>query len=855
MLQPSRKLPAFSLLLAFGAFVALIILLSSPSDSENAVFLGYSFERILLGTGVLIPGIALLFFALRLYRQSDLSLRLWADFTQRGRIGDPIFFLSLAAFFAGWILLLMPSYRLGGLAGYIQGLVPVIGWVTASGAVASVMILLERKNDSPNLNAQTRLILRASSIPFVFLALSFAFIAITGFGIIYPADYWYGAGVPLLGLQVMLCLLIGAVFLWIEHNTQWLTKKRIDAIIFIVIWLIAAWLWAREPLHPNYFMPDTADNVIYPYSDGATFDQGAQYLLIGQGLFNGRFFERPLYSIFLAYLHIAYGQDTELLMVVQAAVFAILPAVVYLIGMELHSRSFGITAGSLVALRGVNALVAAKWIDTASPKMMLTDFPTAVLISIFLLLFIKWLKDPSRLGLLAWMGAVFGFAIMVRTHAFALLPAVLVLIPFTLKARWKGFFLAGVLILLGLFAATLPWEIRNQSNGIPIYSSYYNRLVIILRHRYGLEGDAYVPKQDAVESHASAFSHGISRQKALMASTDSYCDSTICSIANHLVHNVVTSLVSLPSTLAFDDLWNTVKADTPYWKKSWGEGEVGATGAIMILVNLGLISLGVSSIWSRGRLLAVPPILIFFSYLLVNSLGITSGGRYVAPVDWIVCLYYIAGGMQLIAWGLRSVGYLLQEEQAAIQSAYFHAFPKGMVTRLFPAIAAILLVGSLLPLSEVFAEPRYEKRKSEAMLAVLESSGLLGDAGFTREELTVFLSQPGAMIREGRVLYPRYYRAGEGEPDRSTYYRFLEYQRLVFTLIGPNNPTPEGVVIPGDPPPFNFHVADAIVIGCWNTTYYSPFIDAVAVFVFSDEGYVYTRVPAAPLSCPLPEPR
>jgi hypothetical protein len=167
----------------------------------------------------------------------------------------------------------------------------------------------------------------------------------------------------------------------------------------------------------------------------------------------------------------------------------------------------------------------------------------------------------------------------------------------------------------------------------------------------------------------------------------------------------------------------------------------------------------------------------------------------------------------------------------------------------------IVAVGSLLPLSESFTQPRYQARKPEEILAMLEESGFLQQTGFSHQELTAFLAQPNAMIREGRVLYPRYYRTGEGEPDRSTYYRFLDYQRLVFTLIGPNNPSPEGVVIPGDPPPFSFHAEDVVAIGCWNTTYYAPFLDAVVVFITSEEGYVYTRSPGAPLQCPLPEPR
>jgi hypothetical protein len=412
-----------------------------------------------------------------------------------------------------------------------------------------------------------------------------------------------------------------------------------------------------------------------------------------------------------------------------------------------------------------------------------------------------------------------------------------------------------MLILSGLFAVTLPWEIRNQANGIPMYSSYYSRLVVIIRSRYGLDGNTSIPRHDSDSSHAGTIKHTSSRQRGLKISTEPFCDSMLCSIANHMAHNVITSIVSLPSSLIFDDLWNTVKADTPFWKKGWSEGRLGASGSGMILFNLGLISIGTGSIWRRAGKLTFLPILIFLAYLFINSLGITSGGRYVAPVDWIVCLFYIAGGLQLVNWVLGGAGYLPVDDLAKKENESIPGLSIGTYRSLLPAFGFILAVGLLMLVSEWFVQPRYQTKSSQEVIAGLEASGLLEKSGYTSEELSAFLTQPDAMIRTGRALYPRYYRAGEGEPDRSTYYRFLDYQRLVFTLIGPNNPTPEGVVIPGDPPPFSFHAEDVVVVGCWNKTYYAPFLDAVVVFVTSGEGYIYTRSPGAPLQCPLPEPK
>lgn len=851
-LHRSRRLPAFTSLLALGALVALWVSLRSPSDPKNAILFGYSLERILLGGGILILALALLFLTWNLSRHPETSTRLWQTLTMRGMPSDALFFISVTLFLASWVILLLPSYRLGGLAGYVERLTPLIGWLAGLGAAGSAVILWERKTQR-QIQIFDGVILKVASISFGVLLFLMGIILATGLGVFYTEDYWYGVGVPVLGLQVLGVMLAGAAVLLFEKRLRVFEKKPIDRLIFIGIWVLAAWFWAREPLSPNYFMPDTADNIIYPYSDGATFDTGAQFALIGQGIFNGVFFERALYSIFLTYLHLFAGQDFHVLMTAQAAIFAVLPALVYLIGREMHSRALGISAGLLAAVRGLNAIVAAKWIDTASPKMALTDFPTAIGIALLLLLVVKWLKQPNRPAWMVWVGAVFVLAFMVRTNVLTLLPIIFLCLPFFTRITWKRFVLAGLLALLGVLTVTLPWELRNQSRGIPMYSMYYSRIITILRSRYnlGVETNSYLPQ---LTSLADARNSGI-RQRVTNLQAGYSCNSALCSIPNHFLHNGVTSFVALPTSLIFDDLWNTIKADTPFWKKTWNEGSISPVGWVLIVVNLGLVALGVAAIWSRIKRLALLPVLIFGTYIFTNALGLTSGGRYIAPVDWIIHLYFVAGGLQLVTWTLKSADFPISDDTPSETSHDFPPLASETFYRLFPVLGLILLTGSLMPLSEAFFQPRYQVQSPQAIISRLEETGLLARSGYTQDELLTFLSQPNTIIREGRALYPRYYPAGEGEQDRSTYFRYLDFQRLVFTLISPYSSGAEGVVIPGLVPPDSFHAGDVVTLGCYNTAYYAPYIDAVVVFYTSGNGFVYLREPSAPLQCPLPEPK
>lgn len=856
-LAPQKRLPIYGLFLALGAFITFFTLMASPSDPKNAVILGYSLERILLSAAILAPGIALLFITLNLFRKPEQSRHFWETIFQKRNSSGKTFVAATSVFLLLWVLLFLPSYRLGIFASYISRLLPILIWMLAASGVTVILLLFEREEDTAQVSLLgNRMILKISLIVLFILLMAGLFVAVTGIGTSYPADYWYGAGVPILGLQILVSLLVGAIYLAIEKRIEKLNHVRLDFIIFVVIWILSAFFWAREPLSPNYFMPDTANNPIYPYSDGATFDQGAQYALIGQGLFNGFYFDRVLYSAFLTYLHLILGQDFAVLMTAQAGFFAVFPAVVYLIGRELHSRVLGISAGVLMSIRGLNAIIAAKWIDTASPKMTLTDFPTAIGISIFLLILLKWFKEPAKISMLVWAGAVFGLTLMVRVHVLTLLPVVFVFIPIVMKLRWKQIVLVGLLVLLGLLTATLPWEFRNQSRGIPMFYTYYYRIEVILLNRYGIDMGSYTPLQDISRAQAESLSHILVRQRKfnLNLNAEPLCVSAPCSIANHLVHNVITSFVSLPSSFVFHDLWNTVKADTPYWKKDWREGSVGKVELSLLILNLAMLSLGIGALWKRGRFRSLLPLILFLAYLLTNSLGLTSGGRYIAPVDWILYLYFIAGSLQLVIWFLGMQPAEIENDPPSMEYVGFPRLQRDTYSKLIPSLAFILVIGMLLPVSEMFIKPRFQARTSTEIFAKLDEAGLLEQSGYLRDDLTAFLSQPTAMIREGRALYPRYYPDGDGEQDRSTYYRYLDYQRLVFAMIGPYSDNAEGVVIPGFPPPLSMHAEDVIVLGCWNTTYYAPFIDAVVVFVTSGEGYVYTRSPGAPLQCPLPEP-
>lgn len=844
--RSEKRMPAYAGFLSVGIFVVLAVLLASPSDSKNAFLFGYSLEILLINAVLLMAGSALLFLTWNLNRNPERSRRLWEGLTQRDGVRDFLLLSALTTTVLIVCILLLPSYRLGDLAGYVFRLYPLVFWLAVTGAVTTAILIFERRVAKNVASIQfPASILSPGLIVFLLLFLTLILVQTTGLGIRQPEEYWFGTGVPVLGLQVLCALTVGSLFLWLEPKLSAMQKSRLDWLLFFAAWAVSAWLWARQPLSPNYFMPDTAKNPIYPYSDGATFDTGSQYALIGQGLFNSQYFDRALYSALLTFLHIFFGQDVTRVMAAQAALFAVFPAVTYLIGKEIHGRALGVSSAVLVSLRGLNAIITAKWIDTASPKMFLTDFPTAIGVALFILFLLQWGNRPARVSWLVWAGGVFGLTLMIRTHVLVLLPVALFFIAITLRYRWKQVLLFSLALAMGWVTATLPWELRNHSKGIPMFYMYYSRIELLLRYRYGITGDASLPSTPDNPRM-------MQRQHALLQREEKICRSTPCSIANHFIHNFVTSVTFLPSSFTLHDLWNTVKADTPYWKQDWNEGQVGTMGAFFLILNLALFSLGIGSVWAQNRSRTLLMVFMLAAYFAVNSLGLTSGGRYIAPVDWIVCIFFMAGWMLVASHFLAWAGAVSDKVPVADDEAIVLDISHIPWLRVGLAFVAVFAVGCLLPLSERSFTPRYQVRSTVEVLDSLEQSGLLQQSGLTAEDLTAFMSDPNALMLEGRALYPRYYKEDQGEQDLSTYYRWYEYPRLVFTLIGPYSPQSQGVVIAGDRPTISLHTADVIVFGCY-TKDYMPYISSVVVFVTSDGGYVYNHNPAVPLRCPLPE--
>ncbi len=677
-----------------AVFVYLILAILSALYAASRYLSNASLSRLLLSALLVLLAGGLSLLLNRVTREPAFVDRFESEASRRQVLWGGLILLLVMGTAAA-----LPAYRLPGpLGAYVLILRPLLAWLAALGGGTLLLLLLFPIEPRPS--ADWHAVLQPASLILAGFLLLWLFVRLTGLGLARREDYWYGAGVPALPLQVLAALVAG----WLIHRLLQASSRRgLDALIFLLVWAASAFLWAREPLRASFFLPGPfrPGNDFYPFSDGMLFDAGGQFALIGQGLMNGQIYDRVLYPAFSAWLHALAGQRFVTVMAVQAALFAVFPAILYLLGKELGGRGLGAALAVLTALRGVNSIAAATWIDLANPKMTLTDFPTAIGVALFTLMLVRWLREPERKSPAIWAGGVLGLTLMLRVHVLLLLPAAGALALFALRFQWRRWLPGLMLLVVGMVAATTPWDLRNHAKGAPLFDVYFHSIRVVLQARYHwppadqtlkvypfllpLE-TLKVSPPDRIDYRPDSFAEeGRDRQGKPLGS----CETTPCRIANHFLHNAVTSVLFLPGSPVLDDLRTTVKESLPFWRQDWrGEGVTPLTGTL-ILVNLALLALGIALAWRRAGWVGWIPLGIYLAYILSNALAQTSGGRYIVPADWVIALYFLWGAGEVVNYVTDNVG--VQRGSAQMPWAEQRSAPTSEMGGLLRALRALAM--------------------------------------------------------------------------------------------------------------------------------------------------------------------
>jgi hypothetical protein len=838
-----------------GCLLSLGLLFQNLSESQSAILFGLSKIRLLLALGLLLWGAGLAFILRKTKTDSlwteKFSQRL-SGFLENGFVYALTLMLSLIVF-----LLASQLWRLSQISpdpymqGYLGRLEPVLVLVGLLGLQNLILLPFVRYDRVDNILPPK--LLRIALTCFAGILFFSGLIAFTGIGIEPDLIGWDPPGVPLLAVQVWLIWGIGLLFVGFESLYSHRRSMLIDLLVSLAIWGTATFLWGGQPLSADYFAlePSAPNYEFYPYSDAATHDVMAQGLLIGEG-YPG-IARKPLYAAFLALLHGIAGQDYTDVVILQVMVIAFLPVGLYWLAKSLHLRSSGVIAALFIILRERNALILSGTLGVSHVKLLMSDLPATLGIVLLTLVILAWLRAPDRRRIFPLIsGGVLGLLLLVRPQIAVFVPVALLGIMALFLKRPRMGALNIALFSLGLGLSLVPW----------LWRSYQ------ISGQFALND----PAQNAFLTQQYSRTPGQGRLRPLPGESqgefsqrvDAYLSDFIVSnpgyvaafVSSHFAHNLVEMVVTLPmSPWVVQDatsdlfpywsqqrprLWKaccSLKAyvhTQPFWDQ-WA-GAMSVEMAVSLLINLAVLAIGFAVVLTNNGLVGWLPLGVGLVYVVSTSLGRYSGWRLLLPADWVLSLYFSIGLGQTAQWLL---GFYAGQPMAVMRQENLGISPlsPGKLRDYRSGIAfsiVFLILGFSPLLIERFVPQKYEQLTKADVAKYFDD--LPGMENFLDEENGVLLY--------GRALYPRFYKADQGEPGGDwPAFSPRPYSRLGFVLIGPRD---AHVVLSADETPIFFpHASDAIVFGCPA----DERIQAKLVVLSTEDGYTLVPSSDIELSC------
>lgn len=805
-----------SLIILFLSSVAvesaatLYSLVSIPSDVKNIAFLGFSSSRLLLISGVAGVFLTTLFLSIWFFISSSNSSYMVEHldvFFSNSNRQNILITVSVLFFGLGMLFLLTPAERFG--EAFAERILPVIILVM----LLSTQILLgwflwvEKKIYWFQL-IQWKSPLLISAVVLTCFILLWSWIAWSGIGIKREPSGWLSPGTPILAQQLLFAWLIALVFISLGRKLD--QYKRIDLIIGVSLWLITSLVWLLEPmLRESYFTPEpTPPNFeYYPYSDAALYDGFAQNLLIGASRQIG-VTHRPLYSLFLALLHVIGGYGFSNTLFIQVLILSLIPVVGYFLTSSLGGRPAGILAALLLMFREKNSIALTNIIEVSHVKLIMSDVPTMLLMLLFIYFYVKWLQDKQNrlvLGVLA--GGFFGLTVFIRSQAQLLIPIVLLSLILAHKFTWKAFFQKSFVFLLGAFVVVAPWVWRNyQLSGRMVveYQGFYTRFI------------------------ASSYSSSPNDIDRLPLETNEQYDARMKDqiinfilnnplevlrfYTSYFLHNEITGIAYLPMSLQFNNINDYVDIqgfwDAPYL----GEMPLRTLPALFII--LCIIAMGIGDAFHRHRWIGIMPLLFHLGYSLSVVPVKQSGWRFILPVDWVSILYFSLGLTQL---SLLVLSIFSEEKEYQIARTPGGSYIEPVNWRwVIPVLVAFAIFGASLPVIEWSIPERFPKLSNSEVIQLYAPDGFELQDGeqISKSDLESFIeTEAGSIVLRGRALYPAYYEQknfwGESSPNLL---EARQYNRLQFYLIAGRT---SFVFLPLEGTPSYFpHASDVFIIGC-----------------------------------------
>ncbi len=650
--------------------------------------------------------------------------------------------------------------------------------------------------------------IRKTALTCFYVGLSiYIFIRLTGIGIVPDEMDWQPNGMVIRYWELYLSAWTALTLTIILRLIRAFRRPALTtALLFLAVWIASAVLWVSVPtmevLDHSYFSEITAPNYLpYPASDSAYYGLWAKTVLAGLG-FKTTVVTRQFFITVLAFLSALTRQDILKTIDCLTILLALIPACLYLLGKRLHSHGAGLLAAGFAAFREYNTILLAPKYMVASSKMLLSDLPAMLCMLAVLCAAVHWFRKPRSVFRTLLAGFLTGLSVTVRSQFIILIPFLPLIFILRKGLTFKKKLISAVCFLAASVLVIAPWLIRSKiiTGGFILDEPGIHSTE--LARRWSDDTDNIVEQRPG-ETDAEYASRNTRHMAEFLLEKPFY---VLQFTASHFFANELCAFTALPFGT---DPGLTIRDVTDTGFHDVENRMLDPRNVPALMVFLVLISLGIAAAQKRTGTAGLLPLITCSLYLFLTAAGRYSGWRFALPADWFFYFYTALGiaeaAHQIHAAIDKRSGQLLTADPEDTGRQPFRPVPVICICLLFtvlgcaPALSGKIIPQQVFPLSDAENISRIEE---------LIASGPEGS-----RKITDLLASGTGSVLNGRIIYPRFFYAGEGLASGHpwTAYKIRDYSRLGFVLLNEEN---HDVILPlEESPAFIPNAADIYVIG------------------------------------------